>query len=231
MAHSDAVRLDICNTALTNLNARRIAAFTGSAPGSNEQELCGLHFDKAYQTALSEANWSFALTRVKLRLVTPDKMSGVGLGGWGYMYYWNAGYIKLISVYPEIKSEQEHYQNINKRRYGQQEFAVENRLIKLALHGQPEDTPVILCDIKDAVGLVISSDADILEASYTFRECVIYKLSSLLALPILGSRSSMGLINQFEQRYDQLLKKAWVQDSANHYTPNRRESKLISCRF
>lgn len=229
---SFSVRLQVCNSALTNLNARPIKEFIGSSPGTSEQELCDLHYDVAHRTVLGSANWSHALYPVKLTPVDPAAiMPDVKLNGWKYMYEYKRDYIKILNVYSPIESEQDHYHNINKRTHNQQTFTVQNRVIYSGIGRTPHDLPVILCDISNAMALLMTANADISRSSYTFRECVIYKLSSLLALPILGARTSMNLINQFEERYSRLLREAWIQDLSSHYTPERRESKLISCRF
>lgn len=229
---SFSVRLQVCNSALTNLNARPIKEFLGSSPGTSEQELCALHYDVAYRTVLGLANWSHALYPVKLTPVNYAAIiPGVKLNGWKYMYEYKRDYIKVLNVYSPIETEQDHYHNINKRTYNQQTFTVQNRIIHSGLSTAPYDLPVILCDIPNAMALIVTAEADISRSSYSFRECVIYKLSSLLALGILGARTSMSLVNQFEERYSNLLREAWIQDLSSHYTPDRRESKLISSRF
>ncbi|GFO73253.1 hypothetical protein BJAS_P3965 [Bathymodiolus japonicus methanotrophic gill symbiont] len=232
MTPAETARLDICNVALTNIGSKPISSFRDDLNGSDNQNMCKLHYDKAFHSVLGEANWSFGLIPVTLPIVTPSMVrGGFHLDGWKNMYEYHDHFLKVISVYGKIDNEYQHQRHINESSHNQRNYTVQQRLFIDGTGTNTHHQSVILCDIEDAFALVLSKTTDISKTNGTFRDCVILKLSSYLALPLLGTQTPLNLIAQFNALYKQYLSKAWIEDVPNHYVPKAKESSFITCRY
>lgn len=233
ITNSERTRLQICNIALTNLHTTGISSFpTTFATGSPEQKLCFLHYEKDYRIALGQANWSFAITKSSLIKVDANDLLGEDtLSGWKYAYEDHSSYIKILDINNKSDFNNRHNSIINSQFVDQRKFDIEQRIYKAKGETPEHSGSIIFCDIDNAVGTVLSSFTDVSVTPLDFQECVAFKLSASIAPGILGTGSSRSFIAQLEGRYNNKIKEVWVKDMGNHYTPERKQSRLISCRY
>ena len=169
---------DICNQALSLINAGRIRSMTEETEPARQ---CRLHYDLTRKVLLEQFEWNFARKRERAVL------SEHKIDGWGYVYAYPEKCVRILAVIPQG----ERYRAEKQREYDV--YVTDNNTKYIV-----SDVPLMHIDYVYDV-----TDADVMNP--IFVKALVYKMASDLAMPLTGNS---GLFDQAYKLYQAALQEA-----------------------
>ena len=205
-------RVQICNKALANVNESPIDTFNES---SNEADICRLHYDDCRIYILSEIDWQFAAAIRTLVLKTPT-LSTAELGGWKYAYNYPApDVLRIKSLFTD-------------KYHGLIDYVISTR--PTGVSAAP-DYPLIFTNAKDARANVTIDFDNVDFIHPQFIEAFVWRLTSLIAVPLIGVDKGSYIQQNAIQAYSLILRTAMLKNVSERHVKVNRTSNITKSRW
>lgn len=200
--------VEIYNKALANLNESSVISIDED---SEEATICRIHYDDSRRYVISEGDWGFCTDVVKLGLLSKDDVTG-----WDYVYMYPQVALKIISLF---NKEGITINNVND--YNLVNFETQNR----------GTNTVILSNLEQAYAKIIIDVTNNNLMSPAFIDALTWRLTSLIAVPIIGVDRGRLIQRDAIQAYNALLKVAWVKNIGENKKRKDNRSSLVKSRW
>ena len=205
-------QVDICNKALANVNESPIASFSEV---SNEADICRLHYDDCRRYILSEIPWQFAGAIRTLSLKTPA-LPAADLVGWRYAYdYPSPDVLRINSLFTDGNR-------------GKADYVISTRPTGVST---APDYPLILTNAKDAKAHVTIDFDNENFINPQFIEALVWRLTSLIAVPLIGVDKGSYIQMNAIQAYSSLLRTAMLKNVSEKRVKVDRTSNITKSRW
>lgn len=206
--------VEIYNKALANLNESSVINVDED---SEEATICRIHYDDCRRYVISEGNWGFCTDVVKLGLLSKDDVTG-----WDYVYIYPQIALKVINLFNaddiKINKFNDYYKPDN---HYTRRFETQNR-------GR---NTVILSNIENAHAKIIVDVTNNNLMSPAFIDALTWRLTSLIAIPIIGVDRGRLVQRDAIQAYNSLINVAWVKDIGENKKTRDNRSNLVKSRW
>ena len=219
--------IDICNMALSHIEARAIVSLTED---SKESEKCNLFVHGCIDSVLSDGNWNYLTQTRRLTLIdqeteivdattTPPTEQIVRPIEWAYMYAYPADVLKMNGLINRYHTDQlelwkNAYRSINSYSHGYGDFNKHyNHFTDFEIM-QGKNDKVIVTNVCDAVACFTLKNTDITQLSAPLVKALSYKLAMDLASPLVGGNEATRLIQINQQMYDKHIATARTHDQS-----------------
>lgn len=200
--------VEIYNKALANLNESSVISIDED---SEEATICRIHYDDSRRYVISEGDWGFCTDVVKLGLLSKDDVTG-----WDYIYMYPQIALKIISLF---NKDGITINNVND--YNLVNFETQNR----------GTNTVILSNLEQAYAKIIIDVTNNNLMSPAFIDALTWRLTSLIAVPIIGVDRGRLIQRDAIQAYNSLLKVAWVKNIGENKKRKDNRSSLVKSRW
>lgn len=200
--------VEIYNKALANLNESSVISIDED---SEEATICRIHYDDSRRYVISEGDWGFCTDIVKLGLLSKDDVTG-----WDYVYMYPQVALKIISLF---NKDGITINNIN-----------DSNLVNFETQNRGINT-VILSNLEQAYAKIIVDVTNNNLMSPAFIDALTWRLTSLIAVPIIGVDRGRLIQRDAIQAYNALLKVAWVKNIGENKKRKDNRSSLVKSRW
>lgn len=200
--------VEIYNKALANLNESSVISIDED---SEEATICRIHYDDSRRYVISEGDWGFCTDIVKLGLLSKDDVTG-----WDYVYMYPQVALKIIRLF---NKDGITINNIN-----------DSNLVNFETQNRGINT-VILSNLEQAYAKIIIDVTNNNLMSPAFIDALTWRLTSLIAVPIIGVDRGRLIQRDAIQTYNALLKVAWVKNIGENKKRKDNRSSLVKSRW
>lgn len=200
--------VEIYNKALANLNESSVISIDED---SEEATICRIHYDDSRRYVISEGDWGFCTDVVKLGLLSKDDVTG-----WDYVYMYPQVALKIISLF---NKDGITINNVN-----------DSNLVNFETQNRGINT-VILSNLEQAYAKIIIDVTNNNLMSPAFIDALTWRLTSLIAVPIIGVDRGRLIQRDAIQAYNALLKVAWVKNIGENKKRKDNRSSLVKSRW
>ena len=200
--------VEIYNKALANLNESSVISIDED---SEEATICRIHYDDSRRYVISEGDWGFCTDVVKLGLLSKDDVTG-----WDYVYMYPQVALKIISLF---NKDGITINNVN-----------DSNLVNFETQNRGINT-VILSNLEQAYAKIIIDVTNNNLMSPAFIDALTWRLTSLIAIPIIGVDRGRLIQRDAIQAYNSLLKVAWVKNIGENKKRKDNRSSLVKSRW
>ncbi|GFO72897.1 hypothetical protein BJAS_P3433 [Bathymodiolus japonicus methanotrophic gill symbiont] len=207
--------VEIYNKALANLNESSVINVDED---SEEATICRIHYDDCRRYVISEGNWGFCTDVAQLSVLSKDDVTG-----WDYVYIYPQVALKVINLFNadaiKINKFNDYYSNTHNNYI--KDFETQNR----------GTNTVILSNLENAHAKIIVDVTNNNLMSPAFIDALTWRLTSLIAVPIIGVDRGRLVQRDAIQAYNSLLNVAWVKNIGENKKRRDNRSNLVKSRW
>ena len=196
-----ATKVDICNLSLAVLGDTATVSSIDPPEGSAQADHCARFYGMTVNEVLSQHNWSFALKRVQLS----ELVAAVEGDEDAHQYALPPDCLRVVRLFSSEKGD----------RYVQYDIEM--------FFGQR----VVVTDAQDPWILYVSSQVDESAFPPLFTTCVVHRLASWLAGPLVTSSSGTEMALKQYELYSLFLNRAIHADAVQQHKKEKVTSRFL----
>lgn len=194
-----ATKVDICNLALSVLGDTATVSSIDPPEGSAQADHCARFYGQTVNEVLSQHNWSFALKRARLS----NLVAAVEGDDSARQYALPSDCLRVVRLY-SAKLGDKYCQYDSEMFFGQR---------------------VIVTDVEEPWIIYVSSQVDEMAFPPLFTTCVVHRLASWLAGPLVTSSSGTEMALKQYELYSLFLARAIHADAVQQHKKEKVKSR------
>ena len=188
-------QVQICNMALSNIGDKGTVTSINPPDGSRQATLCDQFYDLALNATLQRHAWDFSIRRTSPTSVAVDRTE------WQNSYYLPKDFVGVLAVLPKSPTDDTSY--------------LGNRTsIEYSIDLDSKHVRRLYCNQADVVLRYHAKVVDTTQYTDLFVQALAWKLSSLLAGPLVKGEAGVGAAQQSQKMFEFLLAQAAGFDAA-----------------
>tara|TARA_R110000824_G_scaffold28769_4_gene96365 strand:- start:1690 stop:3180 length:1491 start_codon:yes stop_codon:yes gene_type:complete len=181
--------VQICNMALANIGDKGTITSVVPSDGSRQSTLCNQFYDLALNSTLQRHPWDFAIRRASPTSVTVDRTE------WQYSYYLPRDFVGVLAVLPKEPTDDTSYMG--------------NRTsIEYSIDMDADSVRRLYCNQSDIVLRYYAKVIDTTQYTELFVQALAWKLSGLLAGPLIKGEPGVAAAMQAQKMFEFMLAQA-----------------------